>query len=215
MIDIVRAARWLAPVSRSWTGVGYSLGGHAALFAAWLAPELRHTGTIVLAPVTQWAVQLASPFIRDPAVPANPTLPYSGRSLALTSGGTFRPADHFTATGLALVDLAGSVCIDEMATRMAELTNADVFLDPPAAADAFQPLMADEEIPVGRYARPVRLVHGDADTLPAVLTEITAAQLTGAGSDVQYTLVPGADHFTLLPTVAADVVRWTTELTED
>lgn len=219
MIDIVRAARRLAPVSPSWSAVGYSLGGHAALFAAWLAPayapELRHTGTIALAPVTQWAVQLASPFVRDPAVPANPTLPYSGRSLALTSGGIFRPADHFTATGLALVDLAGSVCVEEMAARMAGLTNADVFLDPPAAADAFQPLMADEEIPVGRYARPIRLVHGDADTLPAALTEITAGQLAGAGSDVRYTLVPGADHVTLLPTVAADVVRWTAELTEE
>jgi hypothetical protein len=212
MIDIVRAARWLAPVSRSWTAVGYSLGGHAALFAAWLAaayaPELHHTGTIAMAPITQWAVQLASPFVRDPGVPANPTLPYSGRSLALTSGGTFRAADYFTATGLALVDLAGSVCIEEMAARMAGLTNADVFLDPAAAADGFQSLMADEEIPVGRYAEPIVLVHGDADTLPAALTEITAGQLAAAGSDVRYTLVPGADHLTLLPTIAADVVRW-------
>jgi hypothetical protein len=55
-------------------------------------------------------------------------------------------------------------------------------------------------------------VHGDADALPAVLTEITAGQLAGAGSDVQYRLVPGADHFTLLPMVASDVVGWTAEL---
>jgi Secretory lipase len=147
MIDIVRAARWLAPVSRSWAAVGYSLGGHAALFAAWLAPsyapELRQTGTIAMAPITQWAVQLAAPFVSDPAAPANPTLPYSGRSLALTSGGTFRAADYFTGTGLALVDLAGSVCIDQMAAQMAGLTNADVFLDPAAAAGAFLTLMAD------------------------------------------------------------------------
>jgi hypothetical protein len=216
MIDIVRAARWLAPVSRSWAAVGYSLGGHAALFAAWLAPayapELHHTGTVGLAPITQWGVQLASPLVADPGAPANPTMPYSGRSLALTSGGTFRPADYFTAAGLALVDLAGTACIDQMAARMAGLTNADVFLDPAAAADAFRMLMADEEIPIGRYARPIRLVHGDADALPAVLTEITAGQLAGAGSDAQYRLVPGADHFTLLPMVAADVVRWIGEL---
>jgi hypothetical protein len=212
MIDIVRAARRLAPVSRSWAAVGYSLGGHAALFAAWLAPtyapELHHTGTVAMAPVTQWAAQLASPFVRDPAAPANPTLPYSGRSLALTSGGTFHPADYFTATGLALVELAGTACIDQMAVRMAGLTNAEVFLDPAAAADGFQTLMADEEIPVGRYARPIQLVHGDADPLPALLTEITAGQLAGAGSDVRYHLVPGADHLTLLPTIAADVLRW-------
>lgn len=148
----------------------------------------------------------------DPAAPANPTLPYSGRSLALTSGGTFRAADYFTATGLALVDLAGSVCVDRMAAQMVGLTNGDVFLDPAAAADAFRTLMTDEEIPIGRYARPIRLVHGDADTLPAVLTEITAGQLAGAGSDVQYRLVPGADHFTLLPVIASDVVRWIGEL---
>jgi alpha/beta superfamily hydrolase len=216
MIDIVRAARWLAPVSREWVGVGYSLGGHAALFAAWLAntyaPELRHAGTIALAPITQWGLQLKSPLVRDPAGPVNATIPYSGRSLALTSHGAFRPAEYFTATGLTLVDLAGRTCIDEMAARTATLTNADVFIDPAATADAFLQLMADEEVPVARYPRPVRVVHGSADTLPAALSEVTARQLAAAGSDVRYTLVPGADHITLLPTVTPDVVRWVREL---
>jgi hypothetical protein len=55
-------------------------------------------------------------------------------------------------------------------------------------------------------------VHGESDALPAALTEITAGQLTDAGNDVRYTLVPGADHFTLLPTVAANLVNWADEL---
>jgi Secretory lipase len=45
MIDIVRAARTLAPLSRQWAGVGDSLGGYTALFAAY-APEPRHVGTV-------------------------------------------------------------------------------------------------------------------------------------------------------------------------
>jgi hypothetical protein len=216
MVDVVRAARRLAPVSRSWVAVGYSLGGHAALFAGRYAPgyarELRLVGVIGMAPLTQLGLLFGSPSARDPAAPANPTVPYSGRSVALTSRGAFRPADWFTPAGLALVDLAGHACIEEMAARMAGLTTGDVFRDPAAAADAFLSHLADEEIPVGRYRQPVRLVHGSADTLPAVLTEITAGQLAAAGTDVRYTLVPGADHFTLLPAIAADVLAWTREL---
>jgi hypothetical protein len=96
--------------------------------------------------------------------------------------------------------------------RSAGLTNGDVFRDPAAAADAFAAYMADEEIPVQRYRRPVRLVHGNADLLPSALTGITAGQLAAAGTDVRYTEVAGADHFTLLPLIAADVLAWTREL---
>ncbi|WP_162907224.1 alpha/beta hydrolase family protein [Allorhizocola rhizosphaerae] len=217
MTDIVRAARRIAPVARRWVAVGYSLGGHAALFTSALtaayAPRLDHAGTIALAPVTQWAALIA--FGRDPAAPAQPTTFYSAYTLELTSGGAYRAADWFTPAGLAFVRQAGTLCIDELAERAAGLTNADVFTDPAAAADELTRRLAPQEIPIAAYPEPVRVAHGTADTLPAVLSEITAGQLAAAGTEVSYTPVPGADHFTLLPTVAPDVVHWAEALLSD
>jgi alpha-beta hydrolase superfamily lysophospholipase len=211
MIDIIRAARRLGPVSRSWLPVGYSLGGHAALWTGALAssyaPELQAKGTIALAPFTQWQLQVGSPLVRDPAGPASFVLPYSGRALPITHD--YRPARWFTREGLDLIGLAGRICVDEMVATMAGLTNADVLKDPAAASDEFIRLFAEEETPLAGYTRPVQLIHGTADTLPAVFSEITAGQLAAAGVDATYTPVDGADHFTLLPSVAADVVHRT------
>ncbi|BCJ76442.1 lipase [Catellatospora sp. IY07-71] len=214
MVDIVRAARRLAPVSRRWAAAGYSLGGHAALWTGSLAdgyaPSLRHVGTIAIAPTTQWGLQFAA--AGNPAAPVNPAVPYQGRTLPVTHPGGFHAADWFTPAGLSLIDLAGHVCIEQMATALTGLTMADVFTDPPAAMDEFTALFDPHEVPVRRYSRPVRLAHGTADQLPAVLTEITAGQLAAAGTDVTYTPVSGADHFTVAAAIAPHVVQWLEEL---
>ncbi|MFC6083266.1 lipase family protein [Sphaerisporangium aureirubrum] len=212
MIDIVRAAHVIAPVSRSWASAGYSMGGHAALFAGALAhryaPALRHTGTIAMAPITQWGVQLAGPAFRDPGAQVPFTVLYSGRTLALTDPG-FRPADWFTPAGLELVDLAGRACVAEMLQAVAGHGNGEVLKDPAAAADVFARALADDEVIVSRYPRPVYIAHGVADDgVPIALSELTARQLSGAGSDVTFVPVPGADHITLLPMIAARVTGW-------
>ncbi|MEJ3749569.1 lipase family protein [Actinomycetes bacterium KLBMP 9797] len=208
LIDVVRAARRIAPVTRSWAAVGYSMGGHAALWAgaraAAYAPGLRQVGTVALAPTTQWALQFAA--AAGPGAPVSPFVPYVGRTLPVTSG--FQPDRWFTPRGLELVDLAGRVCVAELAAALAGVTNADVFRDPAAALAEFAALFADDEVPVARYPRPVRLAHGTADPLPAALTEITAGQLAGAGSDIEYVPVAGADHFTVLAAAAPRVLAW-------
>ncbi|MGW5263324.1 alpha/beta hydrolase family protein [Microbispora sp. NPDC004025] len=215
LVDIVRAARRVAPVSRNWASVGYSMGGHAALFAGALAaayaPSLRHMGTIAMAPITQWGVQTADPAFRDPAKPINHTIPYNGRTMPLTTPG-FRAADWFTPKGLELVDLAGRACIGEMIEAVAGLTNGDVLKDPAAATDAFARALADDEIPVARYPRPVYVVHGTEDVIPIALSRMTAGQLRAAGTDVTFVPVEGADHITLLPAIATRVREWTDRL---
>jgi hypothetical protein len=214
LIDAVRAAGRIAPLSRSWASAGYSLGGHAALFAGSLAasyaPELRHVGTIAIAPTTQWALQFTA--TADPAAGVSPFLPYEGRSLAVTNPERFRAEDWFTPLGLEFVDLAGEVCVEQMAAAVAGLTNADLLLDPAAAAVEFTALFADDEIPTTGYDRPVRLAHGTADALPAALTELTADQLAAAGVDVKYVPVVDADHFSVLGAIAPQTVAWLAEL---
>jgi len=215
LIDVVRAARRIAPVSPAWAAVGYSFGGHAALWAGSLAasyaPELRHLGTVAVAPTTQWALQSAATGV--PGAPLNPAVPYQGRTLPITDRGAFRAEDWFTPLGLELVAAAGRLCLADLAATVAAgVTNADAFLDPPAAGAAFAALLADDEVPLTRYPRPVRLAHGTADALPAALTELTAGQLAAAGTDVSYVPVAGADHFTVLASVAPTVVGWLGEM---
>jgi alpha/beta superfamily hydrolase len=214
LIDAVRAARRIAPVSSTWAAVGYSLGGHAALWAGSLAasyaPELRHVGTVAVAPTTQWGLQSAAAGVPD--APLNPAGPYLGRTLPVTDPGAFRAEDWFTPFGLELVAAAGRLCVADLAAAAAGATSADVFIDPPAAGAVFASLLADDEVPVARYPQPVRLVHGTADALPAALTELTAGQLAGAGTDVEYVPVAGADHFTVLAATALRVVGWLADM---
>jgi hypothetical protein len=214
--DIVRAARRVAPVSRDWLAVGYSLGGHAALWTGALAdeyaPALRFEGTIALASFVQFPIQLAAERVSDPAAPVTPGTLYSGVTGPVTNPGIFRAADWFTPEGLQLVDLARQQCVGQLAADVANVTNGQVFKDPAAAEAEFAHLLAAQDVPIGRYREPVRMAHGTADQIPAAASALTAQQLAAAGTDVQYTPVAGADHFTLLPTVAAQVLDWARQL---
>jgi pimeloyl-ACP methyl ester carboxylesterase len=211
IVDAVEAARRLAPVSRDWVAVGYSLGGHGALFAAALAgsyaPDLRLRGTVALAPVSQWAVQLSTPVWRDPAAAVLYTAPYSGATLPLTTRGQFRPQDWYTPLGLGYVRRALTECGVQMQADLAGVTTGQMFRDPAAAADEFTRLLAPQEVPVGAYPQPVVVAHGLDDPLEP-LSELTVPQLAAAGTAITLVRVPGADHLTLLPTIAPQVTTW-------
>lgn len=137
---------------------------------------------------------------------------YSGLTGPVTHPGEFRPADWFTPEGLRLVDLARHECVGQLAVDAAADTNGQVFRDPAAAAAEFARLLAGQDVPVGRYREPVRLAHGTADQIPAAASALTARQLAAAGTDVVYTPIAGADHFTLLLAIAGQVLGWTRQL---
>lgn len=210
VLDAARAARRLAPVSRSLVGVGYSLGGYSTMWAGSLvdtyAPDLHWVGAIALAPISQWVAQLSSPAWQGASSPAQPTAPYTTRSLSITNRGLWQPARFLTPTGRDLVRLAGTACLGEMAGRTAGLTMGDLFTDPAAAARAAIPLFARQEVPAAAYSAPVRVWHGSDDVIPPVLSTMTVGQLTAAGTDASLTVVPGLDHLTLVPTITPDVV---------
>ena len=65
---MVRAARNDDPtIGKRWASLGHSQGGHAALWASYLAddyaPELRDVGTAALAPANRAAPAMAAPII--------------------------------------------------------------------------------------------------------------------------------------------------------
>ena len=210
-IDLVRVAQHLGIASDTWTAVGYSQGGHGALFASALAagyaPELDHVGTIALAPVTQLQALLSSP-ADDPDFPVNVFMPYFGAALGVTHPGQYDPADYFTATGLDLVAAADELCTEQMAAQTAGLVNADVFIDAPAAMATMRELLAPQEVPTAGHTEPVRIVHGTADALPWQFSEVTAAQLATGGADVAFVPLAGEDHFSVLAAAEPMVLDW-------
>ncbi|HEV2345286.1 MAG TPA: lipase family protein [Actinocrinis sp.] len=215
VIDIVRAARRVAPLSRDWISVGYSLGGHAALWSAHLAdsyaPELRHRGTVALANFIQFPLQLATEQVANPAAPLIPGTLYSGVTGPVTHPG-WDASQWFTPLGLGLIDKARTECVGQLAADVATVTNGQVFKDPAAAAAEFNRLLDPQDVPITRYPEPVRLAHGTADGTPAAASALTAQELAAAGTDVTYLPVPGADHFTLLPTIAPQVLTWARQM---
>ncbi|MDQ1289137.1 MAG: hypothetical protein QG622_2703 [Actinomycetota bacterium] len=213
---VTRAAQQAATLSSSWAAVGYSLGGHAALFAGSLAdtyaPSLRLTGTISMAGLTQLRMITGDPGGYTATGAVNPVTPFMIDGVAVTHPGAFRPDRYLTERGRSLVAESRSICLDAMATRVAGLTNADLYSDGPGLLAGFQRWYAAEEVPAVRYSRPVTLFHGLEDTIPAAVSQATAGQLAAAGSDVRFIAVPGADHLTLLPAIAKDVAARVTGL---
>lgn len=215
VVDIVRAARTLAPLSRSWTAVGYSAGGHAVLFTGALArryaPELDYRGTVALAPVSQWRVQMQSPASGDPTAPVSFTGLYWDTSAAELNPGRFVPEEIFTERGLRILDQARTLCVLDFLAALGGVTNGDVYRDPAATASLTAGLLADDEIPAVRFSRPVRIAQGSSDPLMP-LTDITVAQLRQAGNDLVYLPVEGADHTTLATTIGPQLRTWVRDL---
>jgi hypothetical protein len=215
LIDIVLAARRIAPLSRTWVSVGYSLGGHAALFAASMAsqyaPSLNHAGTITLAGLTQLRALFAGAGQLGSAAPLNAQVPFMMHGLETTHPGQVELGQYLTPVGSELLAAAGRICLPEMVAAVAPYSYGDVLADPAAVFAAFATWYEEEEIPVAKYDRPIRMVHGLDDEIPAVLSEITAGQLAAAGSDASYLPVAGADHVTLPHIVAPQVVTWVGE----
>ncbi|MDQ1294695.1 MAG: Alpha/beta fold hydrolase [Actinomycetota bacterium] len=217
MADIVRAARRTAPVSRTWEALGYSLGGQAALFAGSFvhsyAPELRHVGSIAMAPPTHWGQWLSALGAADPStIPVPAAVIYLSDLLERKYPGGYRAEDWLTPEGLAFEDRAQNMCIDALTEELTGITFQKIAKDPAAFAQKLSGMTTDMEIPVNRYPRPVHIVHGNDDVLPVALSRLTAEQLAAAGTEVTFTPVPGADHLTLLPRIAPQVLNWTQAL---
>lgn len=217
IIDLVRTARHFGLASDTWAAVGYSQGGHGALFASALAadyaPELDHVGTVALAPFTQPQLLFNAPGGDDPAAPVNVFMPYMGHALAITHPEVYDPADWFTPLGLDLVAASEELCTEQMAAETATLTNGEVFIDPPAALAFMSGLFADQEIPVVGHTRPILIAHGTADAIPWELSDLTATQLAAAGADVEFVPITDADHFTVLQEAIPLVTDWLADQT--
>jgi pimeloyl-ACP methyl ester carboxylesterase len=215
VLDAVRAARELEPrLSRRFVIAGHSQGGHAALFAAALAPgwvpELRLRGTVALAPASHLRTQFALT-----------------RALSNPGGGL----GSFVALGLRAVDtVLPRIGVPQLLTDRARGLYPDTLRrchDTLQAADSFGAVPLNEilrgDADIGGLLDVIgaqdperltirsrlRVLQGSADgTVLPTFTNQLVDDLRGRGTKLAYTTYDGVSHAGVIEAGGADATRW-------
>jgi pimeloyl-ACP methyl ester carboxylesterase len=214
MLDIVRAARELEPrLSRRIAIAGHSQGGHAALWAASLAPkwtpELRVRGTVAFAPASHLAEQ--GGFIRSLTTPSSQS---AFATLILRGVDESRPKLDVSAI---ISERAAPLYRETLTTCYGELSRPGS-LGGLAPAELLLP-----EVDFTPYLRaiarsdperlairtPVRVEQGTADTtvLP-VFTDQLVREYERRGIRTTYTTYEGVSHRGVVDEAGTAATRW-------
>ncbi|MEJ7721945.1 MAG: lipase family protein [Ilumatobacteraceae bacterium] len=187
-LDAALAARQL-PGAQAGTQLGvmgYSQGGHSAMWTAELAetwaPELDLVGTFAGAPPTEIGL-IAGARITG-AAGSFVLLLVNGYEQAY--GDEIDPAEYLSVEGLSLLPLADEQCVGDLsATAAAEFTSADYAPDA-GASGPWQELTAANDAGTVAVGAPLLIVHSSTDdVVPAVLSDTATTRLCGLGQVVE------------------------------
>jgi dienelactone hydrolase len=207
VIDAVRAARALGDrveASSRYAIIGYSQGGHAALFAnqiaaSW-APELTLVGTVAGAPAAELDAWLG---YLGPEWDWLRVMVAAGLQAAEPAAD---PALLLTPSGQERLPIVDEGCSNEVLAGFAEggALSADLRRTPP-----FDQLLAANTPGQVAGAAPVFLLGGDADPLiPPWLLDAAQARLCASGQVVERRTYPGANHDTIGTASLVDAGIW-------
>lgn len=216
VLDSVRAAAQLVDIELDTGRVaiwGFSQGGHAALFAAELAPtyaaELGLAGVVAFAPAADLAeiVRSSQGTVFGTLIVVQATVAWSDARNDLDLEAVIDPGSISTARELA------DRCLDPTSLPVAVLQSTQLIddiapLDDPAAA-GWAPFL-EQNTPSGDLDVPLLLFQGAQDPIisPA-MTRRFAEESCAAGAAVDLRVIPGVGHFTLSRRTADDAVTWT------
>jgi pimeloyl-ACP methyl ester carboxylesterase len=200
VLDAVRAARRLDKrLSRRFVIAGHSQGGHAALWAASLAPkftpELKLRGTVAFAPASHIAEQEALlPNLKEPSGLSGLValilrgIDIARPELGLSAGLTPRAAALYPQTLTRCVgELAAADSFGALAP--ADVIRTDIDTRPAVAA------LAQNDPEDLRIRTPVRIEQGTADTTVfKAFTDPLVDDYRKRGNPVTYRTYEGVDH---------------------
>jgi alpha-beta hydrolase superfamily lysophospholipase len=207
VLDIVRAAGRLkgTGAGREVSLLGWSQGGHAALFAgeigATYAPDLKIQGVATLAP----SASLMSPLV-DKLFRSNTPHVYL---IANGYGAAYDlPMTAFTARGRELTKVAGESCVLEVfkqaATSPAPGVDADI-----TGVPGWVPALTRNQAGLRASAAPILIVHGTADSIVAPAgTPFYADRARAAGSQVTVAWIEGGDHRSIMAAGKDQILAW-------
>ena len=216
IVDAVRAARELvAPTSGSWLVVGFSQGGHAALFVGLMAtryaPELDFRGTVSLAPPVHMPLLIGT-VTDDGSRPVSILTPYLLAGLP-TSHPEFDPSGLLTDEGGRLVELAASAPLLDILRASKGLTNDHVGTTHLHERAGVAELLDTCRVPAARLDRPVLLAAGTVDeVVPFEIVERFADDLRIAGTDVEFVRHENAKHGAVLTAGLDGIIAWADRL---
>jgi pimeloyl-ACP methyl ester carboxylesterase len=213
VLDIVRAARRLDPrLSKRVVIAGHSQGGHAALWAAALAPkwtpELKIAGTIAYAPASHIEAQariLESFNVKG--LTALAALIFRGIDAAhpsLNLGGLLTPQ------AAALYPNTLTQCLPTLgnANEFGALTPAQLF-QPGANLEPGIKLIGQSDPEHLKIHTPLYIAQGTADnTVIPTFTDQLDSQLTASGTKIDYKKYPGVDHGGIVTAANRDTLAW-------
>ncbi|MFE6919761.1 lipase family protein [Nocardia sp. NPDC057663] len=204
-IDLVRAARAANPdLSRTWTAVGASQGGHAALSTGSVqrsyAPELDFRGIVAVDPASD--VEKVLPLL-GPAFPEiEGTAGLTGFTVSILAGlrATHPEAEvdsYLTPKGKQILDAAGGQCIDTIVANVKGLAFGDLVARPLSDGPLRTALTEYMTVPTSGYDAPILLLINATDTIvPSPLHAALVAQFAAGGVDFQ--TVTGFGQHTVL-----------------
>ena len=214
VLDAARAARALPEVSLAdptfiW---GHSQGGHAAAFAAMLAPDyapdLVIEGVVLAAPAAELSLMVGA--IASITTPSDATSFFVMGAYSLSQSlPDLALNEILTPAGEATLPLVTSAC-DSATFAPFTRQPPSTFLRPSGAtAPPWSTTIADQVPGPLPPAIPVLIVQGLMDTtVPPITTQIFAQGLCKASDTVTLKTYAGADHSGVLAASNADVVAW-------
>ncbi|MFD3594585.1 lipase family protein [Nocardia sp. NPDC058640] len=192
-IDLVRAARAANPdLSSTWSAIGVSQGGHAAMSAAHVqaeyAPELDFRGVAAIDPASD--VEKILPLL-GPTTPAIPGMSSATTSFVVSILAGLRATkpeldidSYLTPRGKEIVDAAGGQCLDEIFVSTKGVTSSQLLAR--SLAPLRDPLAAYMMLPTSGYDAPILLSMNVTDmVVPSPLHAALVAQLAANGVDQQ------------------------------
>jgi pimeloyl-ACP methyl ester carboxylesterase len=215
VLDIVRAARQLDPrLGKRVVIAGHSQGGHAALWAAALAPkwtpELDLEGTIAYAPASHIETQariLIGLSARIPGLTALSALIFRGIDAANPS---LHLSNLLTPQAAALYPQTLTQCLGKLAqqSEFGSLSPADLFRAGVPLEPAFK-LLGQSDPEHLKIHAPLYIAQGSADNtvIPGFTDQLDSA-LRAAGTKIDYKKYAGVDHGGIVAAAHQDTLAW-------
>lgn len=212
VLDSIRAMKQFDSVESQDTAViaGQSQGGHAALFAAQIAPayapDLTLSGVIAQAPATDLGGMFDAITDADKrggivSLPVMAADAYAQNYPGVPIEAVLTPRGE-----RALKAVVGKTCLLPSVLGTSLARPSDLFQ--PGGLDALAPYI-ERNVPGTDFALPVFLAQGEIDTVVPPATNTTYAEkLCAAEQELSFRTYPGVGHFDVVAASTPDVLEW-------